>query len=158
MEQKPVASSELAARPENAKTKAVLSLKQIQEDVALQKKYAKAQFRLSVVRTVMAVLMLAAAAVLLFSGVQQVQSTFTRLDAMMDKIEAIDLTGIGQSVEVLKQQGNSLAEETTEKLDAALKQFQEMLGTMEQVDFTALQQSLEDFKALIEPVRAFFAG
>ncbi|HWR18138.1 MAG TPA: hypothetical protein VN608_00810 [Clostridia bacterium] len=158
MEGKPVASSELEARPENAKISAVLSLKQIQEDVAFQKKYARAHFRLGVLRTVLAVLVLAAAAVLLFSGVQQVQATLTRLDAMMDKIESIDLTGIGQSVEVLKQQGNSIAEETTEKLDAALAQFQEMLGAMEKVDFTALTQSLEDFKVLIEPVRAFFGG
>ncbi len=160
MEQKPVAGSELAARPEpeNAKTSAVLSLKQIQEDVALQKKYAKAQYRLGITRTVMAALVLVAAAVLLITGVQKVQATLTRLDAMMDEISALDLSGIGQSMEVLKQQGNSLAQETTEKLNAALAEFQTMLDSMEQVDFAALQQSLDDFKALVEPVKAFFGG
>ena len=160
-EEKPEAGAALAARPveeASVKTSAVLSLRQIQEDVALQKKYAKAQLRLSVTRTAMTALVLVAVAGFLLVGVQKVQSTLTRLDALMTGLEGIDLAAVTQSVEVLERQGNSLAGAATEKIDAAIAEFRAVLGSMQGVDFAALQQSIEDFKEIIEPIRAFLGG
>ncbi|MEN6471414.1 MAG: hypothetical protein ABFC62_08095 [Clostridiaceae bacterium] len=167
MEEKPMvtakekpAAAELQTRAEgeSAKASAVVSLRQIQEDVARQKKYAKAQLGLSVARTAMTAIVLAAVAVFLFVGVQRVQSTLARLDALMTELESVDLSGIDQSMEVLEQQGNSLTEAVTEKLNGALAEFDTLLDSMRGVDFAALQKSIADFKELVEPIRAFFGG
>lgn len=167
MEEKPMvtakekpANSELQTRAEGGseKASAVVSLKQIQEDVAHQKKYVKAQLTLSVVRTAMSAIVLAAVAVFLFIGVQRVQTTLARLDTLMTELESVDLSGIDQSMAALEQQGNSLTQAVTEKLDGALAEFNTLLESMRGVDFVALQKSIADFKELVEPIRALFGG
>ena len=155
METKASANTEIQPRADDAKPSAVLSLRQIQDDVAIQKKYAKAQLRLAAARTFMSALMLVAVAVFLFVGVPRVQTALARLDAVMDQLETIDLNALGKSMEVLEQQGGSLADAAAEKLDAALVQFNTMLASMKNIDIDALNQSITDFAAILEPLKDF---
>ncbi|HMM31302.1 MAG TPA: hypothetical protein PKB13_05920 [Clostridia bacterium] len=155
MEAKTAANNEIQPRPEDAKPSAVLSLRQIQDDVALQKKYAKAQLRLAAARTFMSALMLVTLAAFLFVGVPRVQTALARLDAAMDQLESIDLNALGKSMEVLEQQGSGLADAAAEKLDTALVQFNAMLASMKNIDIDALNQSITDFAAILEPLKDF---
>ncbi len=159
MEAKTGVKTELPAQAaEEAKPSAVLSLRQIQEDVALQKKYAKTQLRLAAARTWMTALMLITLTALFFVGVPRVQSALARLDAALNEIESIDLNALGQSMEVLKLQGQGVADAATEKLDAALVEFNAMLATLKNVDIEALNESIADFSAIMEPLKEFLGG
>lgn len=156
MEAKTTKNAEIQARAaEDVKPSAVLSLRQIQEDVALQKKYAKAHLRLSAARTFMVALMLAVFAAFLFIGVPRVQTALARLDAAVSQLEGIDLSAISQSMEVLGQQGSGLADAATEKLDTALAEFRTMIAQMKNIDIDALNQSIADFAAIIAPLKDF---
>lgn len=120
----------------------------------LKKMLGLARFR-TILCGVMAFVILLLGAFALRAGVQissiltQAETTFTRLDSLSADIEASDVPGMIQEINVLVKDGQTAATTATRSMQAAADK-------IDALDIESLNQSIQDFAAVVDPLSKLF--
>ncbi len=121
--------------------------------------YEKKMLRLSRIRTLLSLLMVAALALValfLVSAASQLnriltqaESTFVQLNVIATDINDANLPEMFQEINVLVEQGQTAA-------SSAATGVEEAVNTLDELDIETLNKSIADLHAVIEPLSRFF--
>ena len=121
--------------------------------------YEKKMLRLSRIRTLLSLLMVAALALValfLVSAASQLnriltqaESTFVQLNVIATDINDANLPEMFQEINVLVEQGQTAA-------SSAATGVEEAVNTLDELDIETLNKSIADLHAVIEPLSSFF--
>ena len=120
-----------------------------QDPMLEQQKLLKAMYRMSIIRTVACLLIflvIAGSALYVLPGVKRLVD---QLSIVADNLEQIDVTYMTESV-------TNLAVTGTESLETAMRQVTAALENLNKLDIDALNQSIADLGAIVEPMARLF--
>lgn len=124
-----------------------------------QTEYLKKMLRQSRLRTlltaVMTMIFLGLGVFALQAGAQlssilyEAETTFSKLSAISSEIDEADVPGMIEQINVLVQDGQTAAAAATDSMQTAA-------AKMEALDIDTLNQSIQDFAAVVEPLSKLF--